>query len=274
MTATVTTNPGRRAVKWLVNLIRSIPFVRQLAYKLIRQRDIQIASGAGAGLKFNIAGLNPSYASGTNEMPIQEALVSRIKAGDVFLDIGANIGFFSVIGARLVGPDGRVYAFEPVPANLTALQRNIGLNQFANTKIMQSAVSNHSGKGELLLADWGGGSALKGASTPPDICGTMEVELVTIDQLVEQGEIEPPAVVKIDVEGAELEVLQGMARTLEKHHPVLIYELDDDNPERYQQKQDACEAYLLPLGYHITRLDDSYPGTGWIVGHYLAVAAG
>jgi FkbM family methyltransferase len=272
--AAVTEDPGKRAVRWLVEMIRSVPFARKIAYRLIRTRDIQIASGAGKGLKFNIAGLNSSYASGTNEMPVQEALVKQIKTGDVFLDIGANIGFFTVIGARMVGPDGRVYAFEPVPANTAALRHNIALNSFENTKIFESAVSNFSGKGELLLAGWGGGSTLAYASSPPDLKGILEVDLVTIDQLVERGEIDPPAVVKIDVEGAELEVLQGMAQTLEQHHPVIVYEIDDEKIEGYQKKQSACEVYLKSYGYQITQLENSYPETGWIVGNYLAVAAG
>jgi FkbM family methyltransferase len=261
----------RSVMKWLVGVARSIPLARRISYALIKNRAVHIASGAGEGLRFNIAGLNTGYASGTNEMPVQMALAGCIKPGDVFLDIGANIGFFTVIGARLVGPGGRVYTFEPVPENISALKHNIALNQFGHVSIMECALSNEVGKGELLLAGWGGGSALASASPPPDVKGSLMVDLETVDHLVAEGQILAPDVVKIDVEGAELEVLQGMAQVLKTHPPRIVFELDDQTQEGFSQKQSACEAYLKSFGYHIARLDDSYPNSDWIVGNFLAV---
>jgi len=80
-------------------------------------RRRHIASGPGKGLYFSAGPSNPEYESGDNEVPVQDALVAHTGDGAVVLDVGANVGFFSVIAAKLVGPTGKVVAFEPVPAN-------------------------------------------------------------------------------------------------------------------------------------------------------------
>jgi FkbM family methyltransferase len=270
MTSAVLQSFRKRVKHRLIEISRSIPIFRRVVIALVKKRAITIPSGAGEGLRFNIAGQNIGYAAGTNEMPVQMALVQCIRPGDVFYDIGANIGFFTVIAARLVGPGGRVYAFEPVPQNVSALRRNIRLNQFEQVQVMECAVSNHSGEGELLLANWGGGSALATASTPPDQIGKITVALASIDQLLADEKIAPPAIVKIDVEGAELQVLEGMHQAIQAHRPLILYELDDEDLEAFQRKQVRCEEYLYSLGYKITRLEDSYPGSGWVVGNFLA----
>jgi FkbM family methyltransferase len=203
-------------------------------------------------------------------MPVQQALAQHVKTGDVFLDIGANIGFFTVIAAKLVGEGGRVFAFEPVPKNAASLRRNLALNDFRQVRVFEAAISDHNGKGELRLSEWIGGAALSTAAPPPDQTGTLAVDLVTIDELVARNEITAPDFVKIDVEGAEMEVLQGMATTIQACKPTILFEIDDGNVEAFNQKATACETFLRAYGYQITRLEDSYPGGEWLVGHYLA----
>ena len=270
----MTTNPPLKSAKDFLFRLSSkfwtFPLIRRYAAKWIGQRDIQIASGAGAGLRFNIAGSNLGYASGKNERPVQEAIASLLHPGDVFYDIGANIGFFSVIAAQLVGPKGQVYAFEPVPDNISLLEHNLALNGFRQAQVLQYAISNRTGKGELLLADWNGGATLSAASAPPDLKGALTVDLVTIDALVTQKNIGAPTLAKIDVEGAELDVLEGMVETIETYHPVIIFEIDDGNLEAYHKKLAACESLLKKHGYQIRQLQDSYPAGEWIVGNYLA----
>jgi len=243
-------------------------------HRLVRwwaeKRTGRIVTGAGAGLKFNAANSNPAYVLGTNETPVQQVLAQRLAVGGVFYDIGANVGFFTVIGARLVGAAGRVYAFEPVPENAAAVRRNVQLNAFQNVVVLEKAVSRMGGQGELWVAEYSGGSALATAVPPPDTVGTMLVDLVAIDDLVAQKELEPPAVVKIDVEGAELDVLKGMTKTIQAYKPSLIYEIDDGDAAAFAQKQAACAAFLHSFGYQITPLADSYPDAGWLVGNFVA----
>lgn len=230
-----------------------------------------LSVGVGAGLRIDPARSNPAYATGANELPVQQALAAHLAPGGVFYDVGANIGFLTVIGARLAGPAGRVYAFEPVPANVDAVRRNVALNRFDNVEVVEVALSNRSGTGELALAAYSGGSVLADAGTPPDQAGVLSVRLACIDELVEQGGLRPPTFVKIDVEGAELAVLEGMARTAVRHRPVILCEVDDAEPAPLQHKLQACAAWLSAHGYDVSELPSSYEGIRWLVKHLVAV---
>lgn len=257
----------------LIGWMRSIPLARIAARRLVKGRWATIPAGRGAGLRFHPGESNPAYALGTNEAPVQDALAQRLKPGDVFFDIGANVGFFTVIGARLVGADGMVYAFEPLPENVQRTRANVQANRFSNVQILEAAVSDHSGNGELMVAEYVGGSALSSVEHPPDVKGVLPVRLVTIDELVAKNEVRAPQVVKIDVEGAEIEVLRGMSITLESYHPFVIFEIDDRVQDAYDRKYNQCLAFLAQHGYRVLPLEDSYPGAGWIVGNYLAEPA-
>jgi FkbM family methyltransferase len=226
--------------------------------------------GVGAGLKFNAGFSNPAYALGTNELPVQEALARYLQPGQVFYDIGANVGFITVIGAKLVGQDGHVYAFEPVPENAAFVRKNVALNNFSNVTVFEQAVSQSSGRGELLLAHHSGGATLSADDVPPDLKGSITVDLVTIDDLIIQQSFPPPDLVKVDVEGAEMKVFQGMVQTIGKFRPIIVYEIDDGNEQAFQRKQRECDTFLQNFGYKLTLLDHSYPGIGWNVSHTVA----
>lgn len=228
--------------------------------------------GPGRGLRFDPGPSNPDYASGNNELPVQQALVDHLRADSVFYDIGANVGFLTVLGALLVGPQGMVYAFEPVPTNAAYVRRNARANRFAQVQVIEKAVSNHSGTGNLNLAKYSGGAALALASVeaPPDSDGTLQIDIVTIDDLIEHHGLKPPAVVKIDVEGAELEVLEGMEATTKRYQPVVIVEVDAAEAALLQRKQAACVQWLHSRGYQVQELPDSYPGIRWLVKHIVA----
>lgn len=244
---------------------------RRLVHHWVRNRDVTISDGIGAGLQFNSAHSNPAYSLGTNELPVQQMLAQNLGAGDVLYDIGANVGFFTIIGAKLVGPTGHVYAFEPVPENAAAVHHNASLNNLTQVTVLHRAVSDRDGSGELLLAHYSGGSALSTVDTPPpDLRAVIKVDVVAIDSLVSRQAILPPTVVKIDVEGAEINVLRGMAQTMNDHKPLIIYEIDDDDEVSFNQKLEACAAFLTRNGYSFTRIEDSYQEIEWHVGHFIA----
>jgi FkbM family methyltransferase len=236
----------------------------------LRDRTVTIRSGFGQGLRFNAGCSNPDYALGINELPIQSALTEALKLGDTFYDIGAHVGFFTIIAARLVGHLGHVYAFEPSPENLTALQHNLQLNALSNVTVIPKAVSQRSGTEKLWLAQCPGGHTLATIGQPPDLKGSIMVETVTIDELIAAGLVTPPQLVKIDVEGAELQVLQGMTHTIQTWKPILLYEVDDAVQASFQRKYSDLQALIASFGYNIVSLQDAYPGSGWHVGHAIA----
>lgn len=236
----------------------------------LRYRDVEIADGYAKGLFIRTGRGNLEYALGTNELPVQKDLVSLLKPGSVFYDIGANIGFFTIIAAKYVGENGKVYAFEPLPDNVKAIRHNVALNNFSQVDVIPKAVSNHFGTEKFLVAEFSGGSSLESGDMPPDFVNEIYVDVVTIDDFLETEKTSPPDVVKIDVEGAEIGVLEGMSETITKIHPVVIYEIDDHDQKNYDRKQQECERFLSIHGYTIQKLADGYPGNAWIVGHYIA----
>ena len=257
--------------KWLLNWIKSNSLAQRFARFIVSHTPTQINTGAGAGLLIQTGQSNPAYGIGSNEQPVQMAVKKHLNPGDVFYDIGANVGFFTIIAARCVGQNGRVIAFEPVPENVALIRKNIRLNNSDNVEVIQKAVSSVSGEGELLLSHYSGGSVLSEIdSPPPDLKDSISIDIVSIDELVRNGDIPAPTLVKIDVEGAEHDVLLGMRETIQKHQPVVIYEVDDSKQESLERKKEQCATFFSEMGYQVQSLEDSYPEIGWLVYHAVA----
>ncbi len=243
----------------------------RLATAGLHQRDLTIRHGVARGLKFNVGESCAELGLGTYELPIQNIFSQHLHQGDVFYDIGANVGFFSIIAARLVGNTGKVYAFEPGQGNANSIRHNARLNNFSQIEVIAKAVSDTPGEGELLLAKYSGGHALSTADAPPDLAGKVTIELVTIDDLIAQNQIKPPNFVKVDIEGAELDALRGMTETIKQYKPIIIYEIDDGDRVAYQRKYQELESFLQSLGYQVNGVEeDSYATIDWCVGHALA----
>jgi FkbM family methyltransferase len=244
----------------------------QIATKL--QRIFRLApkvkSGPGKGLRFDGGPDTQRFSAGDYERPVQSAIASIICPGDVCYDVGANLGFFSLLCGRFAGPNGAVYAFEPVPKNAGMIERNAHLNSLNNIKVWKIALSRVNGQGELLLARHVGGAVLKGAGVPPDLEGHLMVEIRTVDSLIEAEQIPPPNFVKIDVEGAEMDVLQGMENALMRYAPAVLAELDDETVTRCERKVSLCESFLQDLGYRTQLLSNAYPDGRWFVRHFIA----
>lgn len=234
--------------------------------------DHVIATGEAAGLRLVSRGADPTFARGTYEPPIQRVVVSNLIRGDVFFDVGANIGFFSLIAARCVGNEGQVYAFEPVPTNAAALVQSAQLNGFDTIRVFPEAVAATSGRAQLLLARHIGGAALASAATPPDVSGHLEVDVTSLDDALVQRRVRPPNLVKVDVEGAEIDVFRGMKETLRVHRPKIVYEVDDATRDGLDRKTRQLAELLTSAGYVLTPLPPSYATQDWHVHHVFGEA--
>lgn len=196
-----------------------------------KNRDGAITRGVGKGLLFNPGQSDGAYLLGTPEPGVQLALMSLLRRGMTFYDVGANVGFHSMIAARLVGPiDGNVVCFEPLEENARFVTHNAALNNFGRVQLKRFALSDVEGPGRFWISEeptWG---ALVSTGNPPSRCtGTITVPVRRLDDVIEEEGLSPPDVMKIDVEGAETTVLKGSARTIEKHGPVLLIELHGTN---------------------------------------------
>lgn len=230
-----------------------------------------IREGEAAGLKIAPPrNADQAIRLGTYEPAIQNCIAVHLSPGGVFVDIGANVGFFSLIAARRAGPTGHVYAFEPVAGNAASIIRSCRLNDFSNVEVFAEAVGERTGRTELMLAHHIGGAMLASAGTPPDGCGSVQVDVVSLDDAIAQRALRPPDLVKVDVEGAELEVLQGMRWTLNAVRPMLIYEVDNETRIGLDRRCREIAAFLNAAGYDLCPLPASYPNKDWQVEHILA----
>lgn len=235
-----------------------------------RLRPPTIEQGVGRGLRFDPGPSNPEYARGSNERPVQDALASIAGEGSVVFDVGANVGFFTVLAAHLVGPIGQVVAFEPVPSNAGYVRRNAALNRLDNVSVVEKAVGDRVGRASLTLARFSGGAVLTHAGRPPDAAETIEVDIISIDQAVSTGAVPVPEVIKIDVEGAELDVFRGLEKTMRDHRPTIICEVDAASESTAAETLSACTDFVTQRGYQVSMLEDSYEGAGWAVHHFVA----
>ncbi len=183
-----------------------------------------------------------AYLLGTAEPHLQKIIREYVTAGDVVFDIGANIGYVSLSLAKRVGEGGKVIAFEPVPQNAACLRKNVEINGLAHIQTFESAASDRPGKATIRITE-----NLSTASLvwhQQDASATeLEIETVSIDDLVGSGGLMRPRFVKIDVEGAEDKVLLGMRRTLAAAMPILFVECSDVGRE-------TAWHLLRELGYH------------------------
>jgi FkbM family methyltransferase len=147
-----------------------------------------------------------------------------VKPGDIIVDAGANTGYYTLIGSRLVGEKGKVYAFEPEPANFELLQKNVRLNGLGNVVLERKALSNRNGTVQLFIAGTNKGDHRiyqpKGESRP-----AIDVEAVRLDEYFKDQE-RAIAFLKMDTQGAEGLILEGMTGLLEgrSHRPTIFME--------------------------------------------------
>ncbi len=192
----------------------------------LRNQDGIIQHGAGKGLRLNAGPSNVGFLLGSADLDVQSALQTVVRPNDVVFDIGANVGFFTAIAARLVGPMGKVVAFEPLEENFNLLLHNARLNGFMNVAANKFALADYDGAAEFLLSkDATFGGLATSAGKIENQSGKIEVKVFRLDRVVQHDSLPLPGVIKIDVEGAEAAVLDGAAETIRRARPILIIEL-------------------------------------------------
>ena len=151
-----------------------------------------------------------------------QAIQTLVRAGDTFIDVGGNKGDFALLAAKIVGDDGKVICIEPEPSNVDWIRRSIGLNGYRNVKVCKLALSDHDGESFLHLGKKSGFHTLL-SGAPDRNQGSINVRVRRLDGLLSELEVRRVDFLKIDVEGAELEVLKGAAETLRSNPKIVLF---------------------------------------------------
>ena len=190
----------------------------------------------------------------------QHAVRNLVSPGDVFLDVGANIGQYSLIASRLVGPEGTVHAFEPAPATGRMLLKNVRLNGLSNVVVNRMAVSDRAGDAELLVNRESGLTSL-GRTGRGEVVGVERVPCITLDAYIEQHSIGRVGFLKVDVEGYEGHVLRGAQDLLEREEDLVVMcELAEKNLGPLRQSRDRILDWIGDRGYEVWQINSQTGG--------------
>jgi len=166
--------------------------------------------------------------------------------------VGANIGYVSLLLARAAQPGGKVFAFEPLPANLSRMQANLALNPALPVEVVPAAVVDQSGKTHFWVHSSTSMGKAEGSAGRTDTTyrEAIEIDALALDDFAYLQQHPLPKVIKMDIEGGEVLAFTGMERLLNQARPTLLVELHGPESARA-----AWEA-LSPAGYRLSRMDD------------------
>jgi FkbM family methyltransferase len=205
---------------------------------------VRVLQGPAKGFRWIVGSSNHGCWLGSYEYKKQLRMKEAIADGAVFYDVGAHVGFYSLLASRLVGPSGSVYAFEPLPQNLSYLYKHVRENGLQFVHVVESAISR-----EIGVASFSAGrSSSTGRLTSH---GTYQVRTISLDEFVRRDLGPPPTILKIDVEGEEADVLRGGHNILERYQPIIFLATHGIGV------RDECFAILSSHGYDITDVDGS-----------------
>jgi FkbM family methyltransferase len=218
---------------------------RWFSYGLRRRlgaKKITIRTNWGSMLELHFTDISasPMYFGNYEEQETQK-IVKHVKDGMTAFDIGANIGYFTLLMAELAGPSGCVFAFEPNPMMYSRLQSNIALNpqlDDGRVKAMPVALGKEEGLSSFFCPILGheGVGGLKDVQRAP-VSKAINVEVDTLDNIATKHNIKRLDFLKIDVEGGEYDIFKGSEYVLRELRPIILFE--------------ACELNTTPYGYRV-----------------------
>lgn len=172
--------------------------------------------------------------------PDQSSLIAKqLRPGSVMFDVGAAVGYYTLLASPLVGPEGRVVSFEPDAKNAAYLRKHVAINRLKNVEVHQTAIGDRNGQAKFTCGTGTGTGRLADS-------GAATVELCKLDDFVRHSA--KPTHIKIDVEGAELQVLEGARNTLTTARPTLFLSTHGSTVHQ------LCCQYLTELGYTVQRM--------------------
>ncbi len=252
---------ARRAVRWVLLRQRVLgpDTLNRLASldEGLRRRGVLKGAASDSfrydGCTFTFGGDSRGIAEsiltiGSYEEPTVREMTAILRPGSVFLDAGANIGFFTVLAARLVGERGRVCAFEPTPSTREVLARNVEINGFSNVAVEGFAIGERRGRGFFrVTAESEANHLVDAEPTAIDV----PIEIISIDEYCDAHGIETVDLIKLDIEGQEIAAFNSMRAVCGRSPAIaVVFELNAEAIRRSGQDVDVFFTSLQELGFH------------------------
>ena len=252
---------SKAALIWTAGRIPGIShFLRWYAKRYKEGSVVRIGSGHARGMQWRrhkryVNG----YWTGQYEWPVQQAIARELQNGEVFYDVGANAGFFSLVARCQVGSEGHIVSFDPDPSNCENAHEQIEINGIENWAVVPKAISDRPGRLSFAYARKGSSTGHLGQAAEGE--ETFDVEVTTLDAVLES--YPPPHLVKIDIEGAEVEALTAASRMLRAVRPTLMVELHG------KQCAENVEGILREAGYCFFNIDGTPVADGTGLPHHV-----
>lgn len=219
--------------------------------------SVKIAAGGLAGMQIPLdLKTEKDYWLGTYEPELQSGILALVKPGMIAYDVGANIGYISLLLAKAVGESGSVYAFEALPENLARLRVNLALNAKQDVvKVVAGAVVDRTEPVHFRVGPSTGMGKAEGSAGRLDIhyADSILVDGFALDDYIYRANNPEPEVIKIDIEGGEALALPGMRRVLVKARPLVFLELHGPDAASVAWQE------LHSAGYRVCYLSPEYP---------------
>lgn len=218
---------------WKTSIYRIKPLANGIRFILNRSSPdgltrMRVAGGdlKDAKLYLNLQ-TEKDYWLGTYEPELQKAIRHWVKPGMVVYDVGANIGYISLLMAKAVGTEGRIYSFEALPVNIERLKQNIlSSNTAVPITVVHAAVTDKDEPVEFLVHESTSMGKVAGAAGREVAYETrITVDGIRLDTYQSENNIPAPGIIKMDIEGGEVLAFDGICRLLQEHHPILFIEL-------------------------------------------------
>ena len=224
--------------------------------KLLPSRAVMpVIQGRMKGMRWVVGSGDHGYWLGSYEYHKQKLFERILKPKSVVLDLGGNVGFYTLLSSVLVGLEGRIFVFEPLQRNLKFLYQHLHLNHITNVTVIEAAVSDTCGQ---MSFNEDNRPSMGHLSTH----GDTSVEVVSLDTLFERGELPKPDFIKIDIEGAEYDALTGAESLLKASQPTIFLAT---HGKTVHQK---CLDFLDSLGYRFEAVNaDSIDQTDEILAY-------
>lgn len=246
------------AVQDLVRHWIVMPGKRLMSRGVIKQDGFVVAKRLDQSIPFKLS------REGCYEPQLSALFRRYLRPGDVCLDIGANIGYFTLLAASRVGRSGQVHSFEPTPTTFKALQHNVALNGFTQVTLNQLALSNVSGPIQLWVGKDIDSGLVSMRRTTEVLTETIAGQAITLDEYLAKHAVGKIRLMKLDIEGAEWLALRGAEQMLATaNRPELIaVEMLHSHATAFGLSTTALIDLLAAHQYSLYLLPDEYDKTG------------